>query len=96
MSLSSFLPPPLFLAAYGAFLRSVGEDGVSWRRASCAEEVLKEAHVVRKGVSHERGYHMRGVFRMMSSQVTWDENEATNWEGCLWITQSDVCALHDE
>lgn len=47
--------PFLFPAAYGAFLRSVGEDGVRWRRASSAEDVLKEAHVVRRGVSQERG-----------------------------------------
>ena len=57
------LTPILFPAAYGAFLRSVGEDGVSWRRASCAEDVLKEAHVVRRrGVSHERGlFDERGL-----------------------------------
>eukprot|EP00270_Netrium_digitus_P008311 TRINITY_DN2479_c0_g1_i2.p1 TRINITY_DN2479_c0_g1~~TRINITY_DN2479_c0_g1_i2.p1 ORF type:complete len:414 (+),score=116.83 TRINITY_DN2479_c0_g1_i2:66-1244(+) len=35
-----------FVTAYGEFLKSQGEEGVTWKRAATPEDVLREAHVV--------------------------------------------------
>jgi hydroxypyruvate reductase 1 len=54
-----------YVAAYGEFLKSQGEDPVSWRRAESLEEVLREADVVSlHTVLDETTYHMINAERM--------------------------------
>jgi hydroxypyruvate reductase 1 len=54
-----------YVAAYGEFLESQGEEPVSWRRARSLEEVLREADVVSlHTVLDETTHHMINTERL--------------------------------